>query len=150
MSLQERIQMDIQEAMRTKETLRLETLRMMKSAIKNKEIEKIKTLDETECLQILETLIHQRKDSIEQFTRGRRPELAAKEAAEIKIIELYMPAAATSDELIKAVTDAIAETAASSPKDMGVVIKSAKAKLAGKRIDGKELSDLVRSKLVSA
>jgi len=149
MTLQERIQKDIQDAMRAKDSLRLDALRMMKSAVKNKEVEKIKPLDENECHQVFATLIKQRKDSIEQFTRGGRPELAAKEAAEIKIIEGYMPAAATAEELEKAVAEAISETGASSLKEMGVVMKAAMAKFAGKPVDGKAVSELVRRKLTS-
>jgi uncharacterized protein len=149
MTLQERIQKDIQDAMRAKDSLRLDALRMMKAAVKNKEVEKIKPLDETECLQVFATLIKQRKDSIEQFTKGGRLELAAKEAAEIKIIEGYMPAAATAEEVEKAVADAIAETGASSVKDMGVVMKAAMAKFAGKPVDGKTVSELVRRRLTS-
>ncbi|MFI5175396.1 MAG: GatB/YqeY domain-containing protein [Terriglobia bacterium] len=149
MTLQERIQKDIQDAMRAKDSIRLDALRMTKSAIKNKEVEKIRPLDENECLQVLASLIKQRKDSIEQFTRGGRPELAAKEAAEIKIIEAYMPAAATAEDLEKAVADAIAETGASSIKDMGVVMKAAMAKFAGKPVDGKAVNELVRQKLGS-
>jgi uncharacterized protein len=149
MTLQERIQKDIQDAMRAKDSRRLDPLRMMKSAIKNKEVEKIRALDETECLQVLATLIKQRRDSIEQFTKGGRPELAAKEAAEIEIIETYMPAAASAEDVEKAVTDAIAETGASSLKDMGVVMKAAMAKFAGKPVDGKSVNELVRRKLGS-
>ena len=149
MTLQERIQKDIQDAMRAKDPLRLDALRMMKSAIKNKEVEKIKALDENECLQILATLIKQRQESIEQFTKGGRMDLATKEAAEIKIIETYMPAAATGEEVEKIVTDTIAETGASSPKDIGVVMRTVMNKLAGKRADGKMINELVRQKLAA-
>lgn len=149
MTLQERIQKDIQDAMRAKDSLRLDALRMMKSAIKIKEVEKIKALDENECLQILATLIKQRQESIEQFTKGGRMDLATKEAAEIKIIETYMPAAATREEVEKIVTDTIAETGASSPKDIGVVMKTVMNKLAGKRADGKMINELVRQKLAT-
>jgi len=149
MTLQERIQKDIQDAMRAKDPLRLDALRMMKSAIKNKEVEKIKVLDENECLQILATLIKQRQESIEQFTKGGRMDLATKEAAEIKIIETYMPAAATGEEVEKIVTDTIAETGASSPKDIGVVMRTVMNKLAGKRADGKMINELVRQKLAA-
>ncbi|MBZ5552937.1 MAG: GatB/YqeY domain-containing protein [Acidobacteriia bacterium] len=149
MTLQERIQKDIQDAMRAKDSLRLDALRMMKSAVKNKEVEKIKPLDENECLQVFATLIKQRKDSIEQFTKGGRLDLAAKEAAEIKVIEEYMPAAATAEEVEKAVAEAIAETGASSIKDMGGVMKAAMAKFTGKPVDGKVVSELVRRRLSS-
>jgi uncharacterized protein YqeY len=149
MTFQERIQRDLQDAMRAKDSLRLDTLRMMKAAIKNKEIEKIKPLDESECFQVLGTLINQRNDSIEQFTKGGRLELAAKEAAEIKIIEGYLPALATVEEIEKAVAETIAETGAASMKDMGAVMKALKTKFEGKRADGKALSDVVRAKLSS-
>ncbi len=147
MTLQERIQKDLQEAMRIKDALRLSTLRMMKSAIKNKEVEKIKPLDEAECLQVLGTLIKQRQDSIEQFTKGGRSDLAAKEASEIKIIEAYLPAAVTADEITRVIAQVIAETGATSLKDMGTVMKAAMARFAGKRVDGKAVSELVRAKL---
>lgn len=133
--------------MRSQEALRLSTLRMMKAAIKNKEIEKIKSLDENECVQVLSTMIKQRQESIEQFTKGGRPELAAKEAGEIQIIESYLPAAVSADEIDRVVTEAITETGASAAKDMGVVMKAAMAKFAGKRVDGKAVSAAVRSKL---
>ncbi len=147
MTFQERIQKDLQDAMRTKEGLRLETLRMMKAAIKNQEIEKIKALDEAECFQVLATMIKQRRDSIEQFTKGGRLDLAEKEAAEIKIIESYLPAAVGREEIEKAVQEAIAETGAATAKEMGKVMKAAMAKLAGKRFDGKTVNELVRAKL---
>lgn len=147
MTLQEKIQRDLQDAMRAKNALRLDTLRMMKAAIKNKEIERIRALDENECLQVLATLINQRNDSIEQFTKGGRLELAAKEAAEIKIIEMYMPAGATDEEIEKVVVEAIAETGARSMKEMGAVMKAAMTKFAGKRADGKKVSDTVRARL---
>ncbi len=147
MTFQERIQKDLQDAMRTKEGLRLETLRMMKAAIKNQEIEKIKALDEAECFQVLATMIKQRRDSIEQFTKGGRLDLAEKEAAEINIIEAYLPAAVGREEIEKAVQEAIAETGAATAKEMGKVMKAAMAKLAGKRFDGKTVNELVRAKL---
>jgi uncharacterized protein len=147
MTFQERIQQDIQDAMRAKDGLRRDTLRMMKSAIKNKEIEKIKPLTEEECFQVLGTLIKQRKDSIDQFTNGNRLELAAKEAAEIKIIETYLPAAASLEDLENAVSQVIADTGALSPKNMGTVMKAVMAKLSGQRVDGKVVSEMVRKKL---
>src|SRR5690349_21440514 len=118
MSLQEKIQNDIAAAMRSKESLRLNTLRMMKTAVKNKEIEKMKTLEEPEVLAVLNTLLKQRRDSIEQFRAGGREEMAQKEEAEIKIIEEYLPAAAGEDDIRRAVEEAIAETGAASMKDM--------------------------------
>jgi uncharacterized protein YqeY len=150
MSLSERIQKDLTEAMKSKEDLRLSVLRMMKSAIKNKEIEKIRPLDDSEALQVLQTLVKQRKESVEQFTKGGRNDLADKETREIAIIEAYLPAAASQADLDSAINAAITETGASSPKQMGAVIKAAKEKLTGKTVDGKALSDRVRARLERA
>jgi uncharacterized protein YqeY len=147
MSLVERIQKDLVEAMKSKEELRLSVLRMVKSALKNKEIEKIRPLDEAESLQVLQTLMKQRKESVEQFTKGGRMDLADKETREIAIIEAYLPAGASDADLDRAIEAAIAETGATSPKQMGAVIKSAKALLSGKTVDGKLLSDRVRARL---
>ena len=126
---------------------RLSTLRMMKAAIKNKEVEAMKPLDEAACFQVLGTLIKQRRDSIEQFRKGNRPELAEREANEIQVIEGYMPAAPSEEEIDKAIAEAMAETGIASLKQMGVIMKAAQAKLAGKRVDGKALSERVRGKL---
>jgi len=150
MSLAERIQKDLTEAMKSKEELRLSVLRMVKSALKNKEIEKIRPLDEAESLQVLQTLVKQRKESVEQFTKGGRTDLADKETREIAIIETYLPAGASDADLDRAIEAAIAETGANSPKQMGAVIKSAKALLSGKTVDGKMLSDRVRARLERA
>ncbi|HYR86325.1 MAG TPA: GatB/YqeY domain-containing protein [Terriglobia bacterium] len=147
MTLQEKIQAHITDAMRGKDSLRLNTLRMMKSAVKNKEIEKMKPLDEGEVLAIFGTLVKQRKDSIEQFRKGGREELALKEEAEIKIIEEYLPAAASEDDIRQAIDQAVQETAASSMKDMGKVMKAALARLAGKTADGGRVSQMVKEKL---
>jgi len=147
MTLQEKIQAHITDAMRGKDSLRLNTLRMMKSAVKNKEIEKMKPLDEGEVLAIFGTLVKQRKDSIEQFRKGGREELALKEEAEIKIIEEYLPAAASEDDIRQAIDQAVQETAASSMKDMGKVMKAALARLAGKTADGGRVSRMVKEKL---
>jgi len=150
MSFAERIQKDLTEAMKAKEELRLSVLRMVKTAIKNKEIEKIRPLDEAESLQILQTLVKQRRESVEQFTKGGRTDLADKETREIAIIEAYLPAGASDADLDLAIEAAIAETGALSPKQMGAVIKSAKALLSGKTVDGKVLSDRVRARLERA
>ncbi|MBI3662052.1 MAG: GatB/YqeY domain-containing protein [Acidobacteria bacterium] len=147
MTLTERVQKDLVEAMRAKDELRLSVLRMMKAALKNKEIEKIRPLDEAEALQVLQTLVKQRHESVEQFTKGGRMDLAQKETREIAIIEGYLPAAPSDAELAEAIAGAIAETAAKSPREMGAVIKAAKARLAGKTVDGKALSDRVRNLL---
>ena len=135
------------DAMRNKDSLRLSVLRMMKSAVKNKEIEKMKPLEEGECIAVLNTLVKQRKDSVEQFRNGGREELAQKEEAEIKIIEEYLPAAATDDEILAAVSKAIEETGASSIKDMGKVMKATMGRLSGKTADGSRVSQLVKEKL---
>ena len=149
MSLAERIQTDLVAAMRAKDDLRLSVLRGIKSAITLKERagEKIRALDESETIQILQTLVKQRKESIEQFTKGNRPELAAKETKELAIIESYLPAGASAAEMDAAIAKAISETGATSMKQMGAVVKAAKAALEGKTVDGKVLSDRVRDRL---
>jgi uncharacterized protein len=147
MNLAERIQSDLVGAMRAKDELRLSVLRGIKSAIKLKEVEKLKTLDESETIQILQTLVKQRKESIEQFTKGKRPELAAKETKELGIIESYLPRAATEAEMDAAISKAIVEAGANSIKQMGAVVKVAKSALQGKTVDGKILSDRVREHL---
>jgi len=147
MGLVQRIQEDLTQAMKTKDELRLSVLRMMKSALKNKEVEKIRPLEESEVLQVLQTLIKQRRESIEMFTKGGRPELAEKETKEIVVIEAYLPSAPTSAEMDQASGKAIAESGANSLKQMGAVVKAAKDILAGKTVDGKALSDRVRDRL---
>jgi hypothetical protein len=147
MALAEKIQTDIAESMRSKDQLRLGVLRMMKSAVKLKEVEKMKPLDDPEVIAVLNTLVKQRKDSIEQFRKGGREELAQKEEAEIKVIEEYLPAAASDDDIGKAVTEAIQETGATSIKDMGRVMKAAMARLAGKTAEGGRVSQLVKEAL---
>ena len=147
MTFQERLQSDLQQAMRDKAEVRLGVLRMMKAAIKNKEIELMKPLEEAACFQILGTLIKQRRDSADQFRKGNRPELAEREEAEILVIETYLPSSPTEEEMDQAIAAALSETGVTSLKQMGVVMKAAQAKLAGKRVDGKALSDRVRSKL---
>jgi len=143
----ERIQSDLTAAMKQKDELRLSVLRMMKSALKHKEIEKVRPLDDLESLQVLQTLVKQRHESVEQFTKGGRNDLAEKEAKEIKIIETYLPAAPSDEEVHRAVEAAIAESGADSLKQMGAVIKAARARLEGKSVDGKALSDRVRDRL---
>jgi uncharacterized protein YqeY len=143
----ERIQGDLTAAMKGKDELRLSVLRMIKSALKNKEIEKMRPLDDIESLQVLQTMVKQRHESVDQFTRGGRKDLAAKEAKEIAIIDEYLPAAPSDAEIRQAVAAAISETGADSLKQMGAVIKAARARLEGKAIDGKALSDHVRESL---
>jgi uncharacterized protein YqeY len=147
MSLSEKIQKDLVDAMRSKDELRLSVLRGIKSAIKYKETEKIRALDDNESIQILQTLVKQRKESIEQFTKGHREDLASKETKELAIIETYLPVGATEAEMDAAIAKAMAETGATSPKQMGAVVKAARAALGGKTVDGKALSDRVRAKL---
>ena len=120
---------------------------MVKSALKHKEIEKVRALDDLESLQILQTLVKQRRESIDQFTRGGRKDLAEKEAKEIVIIEQYLPAAPSDNEMQHAIEAAVSETGADSLKQMGAVVKAARAKLEGKAVDGKLLSDRIRDRL---
>ena len=134
-------------AMKSHEELRLDTLRMIKTALKKHEVDSMKPLDEPTELQILNMLVKQRHESADMFRKGNRPELADKEEAELKIIESYMPSSPTDAEMDAAVAAALAETGRTSIKQMGVVMKAAQAKLAGKRVDGKALSERVRSKL---
>ncbi len=152
MSLSEQIQKDIVECMRSRDELRLSTLRMVKSALENKRIEKRAALDEKEAQQILSTLIKQRKDSIEQFQKGGRQELADKEAAEIRLIEAYLPKALGEEEITVAVKATIAEMGSPTMKDMGTVMKNSMAKLQaiGARVDGKIVSEIVKKLLVTS
>ncbi len=147
MSLAEKIQKDLVDAMRARDELKLSVLRGIKAAIKHKEVEKIRALDDGESIQILQTLVKQRKESIEQFTKGNRPELADKETKELAIIESYLPAGASEAEMDAAIAKAISESGANSIKQMGAVVKAAKAALEGKTVDGKILSDRVRERL---
>jgi len=133
--------------MKASDQPRLDALRMMKTALKKHEIDSMKPLDEPTELQILNTLIKQRRESADMFRKGNRSELAEREEAELKLIETYMPAAPTDAEIESAIHTAISETGITSVKQMGVVMKSAQAHLAGKRVDGKVLSERVRSKL---
>jgi uncharacterized protein len=147
MPLVDQIQKDIVTAMREKSELRLSVLRMVKSALHLKSVEKMRPLEDAESLQILQTLLKQRRESVEQFTKGGRQELADKETKEIAIIEEYLPAGASDAEMASAIQAAMAETGANSPKQMGAVVKAAKAKLEGRTVDGKILSDRVRERL---
>ena len=147
MTIQEKIQSHLADAMRSKDQLRLSVLRMMKTAVRNKEVDKMKALEENEVMAVLNTLVKQRKDSVEQFRKGGREEMARKEEAEIKIIEGYLPAAASDEDVDAAVATAIAETSAVSAKDVGKVMKATMAKLAGKNADGKRVNEKVRAKL---
>jgi uncharacterized protein YqeY len=147
MTIVEQVEKDLPAALKAQEALKLSVLRMMKAALKNKQVELGKPPDDTQAVAVLRTLVKQRHESVEQFRLGRRNDLADKEAAEIKIIEGYLPAAATEEELDMAVAAAIAETSAAGPKDLGKVMKAAMAKLAGKNVDGKRVNEKVRAKL---
>ena len=150
MSLIEQIQKDIVSAMKARDEQRLSCLRMVKTALMNRKIEKMAELDDKESQQVLSTLIKQRKDSVEQFTKGGRQEMADKEAAEIKLIETYLPKAAGEEEIVAGVKAAIAEmTPAPTMKEMGTVMKNAMARFnaAGMRVDGKVVSETVKKEL---
>jgi len=151
MTLSEQIQKEITVAMKARDEQRLSTLRMVKTALKNREIEKMAPLDDKESQQVLSTLIKQRKDSIEQFTKGGRQELADKEAAEIKLIETYLPRAAGEEEIVAGVKAVIAEMGSPTMKDMGSVMKNVMARFsaAGMRVDGKQVSEAVKKELAA-
>jgi len=147
MSLEQTLGADIVTAMKAKDATKLTALRMLKSALTNKSIEKGRALEGAEELQVVSMLVKQRRDSIDQFTKGGRTDLADKEQAEIVILNTYLPASASDDEIAAAVTAAIAETGATSAKDMGKVMKAVMAGLAGKTVDGKKVSETVKAKL---
>ncbi len=147
MSLQDRLANDLKEAMKAKDQLRMDVIRMIKAALLNKEIELKKNLDDAEMSKVMTTMLKQRRESIEQYQKAKRDDLAAKETKEIAIIEGYLPKAASPEDIAKAVDEAIRETGASSMKDMGNLMKAVMVRLAGKTVDGKHVSDLVKSKL---
>jgi hypothetical protein len=147
MPLSTTISNHIAAAMKAKDAARLSALRMLKAAIMNKGVEKGRDLDDAEVLQVIASLVKQRRDSIEQFSNAGRTDLVDKETAELGVLMAYLPAAATPEEIDAAVADAIAETGASTPKDMGRVMKAVMPKLAGKNADGRAVNDAVRRKL---
>jgi uncharacterized protein YqeY len=147
MPLIERVQTEMVNAMKAKDEARLSALRMVKAALKKHEVDSMKPLDEATEMQVLNTLIKQRREAADMFRKGGREELAKKEEAELLLIESYMPAAASEEEMDDAVCQAIAETGAASAKQMGQVMNAARAKLGGKRIDGKLLSEKVKARL---
>ena len=147
MALIDDVSRGITEAMKSRDQDVLGTLRMLKSALTNKEIEKGRALDPAESLQVVSTLVKQRRDSIEQFTKGGRMDLADKEGREITILERFLPPSASPDAIAAAVTAAIAETGATSAKDFGKVMKAAMARLAGASVDGKLVSEAVKAQL---
>ncbi|HKO61973.1 MAG TPA: GatB/YqeY domain-containing protein [Pyrinomonadaceae bacterium] len=138
---------DLTAAMKAQEALRTSTLRMAKAALQNREIEKGGELDEEEMAKLLRSLVKQRRDSVEQYEKGGRQELADKEKAEIEILEQYLPQSATREEIEAVVATAIIETGATSMKDMGKVMKATQAALAGKNADGRTVSEVVKAKL---
>ena len=145
--LRDQVNSDISAAMKAKDAARLSALRMLKAAIMNKGVEKGRDLDDAEVLQVVSTLVKQRRDSIEQFSKAARTDLVDKETAEIGVLEHYLPPAASAEEIDAAVTAAVAETGAASPKDMGKVMKAVMPRLAGKNADGRAVSEAVRRKL---
>ena len=147
MTFVDRVNQDIAEAMKAKDQDRLGPLRMLKAALMNKKVERGKDVTDGEALQVVSTLVKQRKDSVEQFTNAGRQDLADKEKAEITILETYLPPPVSREELEKAVDEAVRTTGASSPKDMGGVMKAVMAGLAGRNADGKLINELVRARL---
>jgi uncharacterized protein YqeY len=149
MSLKQQIISDLTASMKAQDTARTSTLRMVKAAFMNREIEKGGELDDEEMMKLLSSLVNQRRDSVEQYEKGGRQELADKEKSEIVVIEAYLPQAASRDEIERAIDAALAETGATSMKDMGRVMKAAQTALAGKNADGRVVSELVKTKLSS-
>lgn len=147
MALLEQVQKDMAAAMKAKDEARLGALRMMKAALMKEKVDSMKELDEAAERKVLNSLLKQRREAAEMFRKGGRPEQAEKEEAELRLIESYLPAAAAEEEMIAAVEAAIAETGVTSARQMGQVMNAAKARLSGKRVDGKRLSEIVRGKL---
>ena len=147
MALSDKVNSDITAAMKARDAARLSALRMMKAAIINKGVEKGRDLEDAEVLQVLGSLVKQRRDSIDQFSKAGRTDLVDKETAEIAVLEEYLPPAASAADIDAAVAAAIAETSAAAPKDMGKVMKAVMPKLAGKNADGKAVNEAVRRKL---
>jgi len=147
MSLRDRLTDDLKLAMKAKDQLRMDVIRMIKAAVLNKEVELKKDLDDAEMSRVMTTLIKQRRESVEQFEKAKRADLAAKERQEITIIEAYLPPAVSPDELSGIVDAVVAETGARTMKEMGAVMKAVMVRLAGQPVDGKQISDLVRARL---
>ena len=147
MSIVDDVNAAIADAMRKHDPARLSALRMLKAALMNRDVEKGRALDDAEARQVVTSLVKQRKDSVDQFTKAGRQDLADKETAEIAVLETYLPAPADPAAIERAIAEAVAETGAASPKDVGRVMKAAMAKLAGQNVDGKAVNDLVRQKL---
>jgi len=147
MTIAEKVEKDLVSAMKAREELKLSVLRMAKTSLKNKQVELGKPLDDDQAIAVLRTLVKQRRDSTEQFRKGGREDLAAKEEAETEILQAYLPAEASEEEIGAAVAAAFEETGAAGPQDLGKVMKSAMQKLAGKNADGKRVNQMVRAKL---
>jgi uncharacterized protein YqeY len=147
MSLSDRLTEDLKFAMKSRDQLRMDVIRMIKAAVLNKEVELKRDLDDAEMSRVMTTLVKQRRESIEQFEKAQRTELAAKERKEIEIIESYLPRPLSPQELEAIVASAVTETGSRSLKDMGTVMKAVMARLAGQSIDGKQVSDLVKGRL---
>ena len=147
MSLNDQVGADIAAAIKARDSARLSALRMLKAAVMNKSVEKGRDLDDAEVLQVVASLVKQRRDSVEQFAKAGRTDLVDKENGEIAVLQAYLPPSATPEEIDAAVAEAIAETGASSPKDMGKVMKAVMPKLAGKNADGKAVNEAVRRTL---
>lgn len=147
MSLSDRLTEDLKFAMKSRDQLRMDVIRMIKAAVLNKEVELKRDLDDAEMSRVMTTLVKQRRESIEQFEKAQRTELAAKERKEIEIIESYLPRPLSPQELEAIVASVVTETGSRSLKDMGTVMKAVMARLAGQSIDGKQVSDLVKSRL---
>jgi|SRR6476469_2388016 uncharacterized protein YqeY len=147
MSLYDRLSEDLKRAMKDRDQLRMDVIRMMKAALLNKELELKKDLDDAEMSRVMTTLVKQRREAVEQYQKANRADLAGKELKEIDIIQGYLPQALSQDDIVRLVESTILETGAKGPKDMGTVMKAVMAKLTGQTIDGKQLSELVKSKL---
>jgi len=147
MSLHDRLSEDLKGAMKARDQLRTSVIRMIKAAVLNKELELKKNLDDAEMSRVMTTLVNQRQESVEQYQKAKRDDLAGKELQEISIIEGYLPKALSQEEIVQVVESVIHETSATTLKDMGPVMKAVLARLAGQPVDGKQISDLVRSKL---
>ena len=147
MSLRQQVITDLTAAMKAKDAERTSTLRMVKAAVMNREIEKGGELTDDEMAKTMQSLVKQRRDSVEQYEKAGREELAVKERAEIEVIESYLPRAASREEIEQAVAEAVAETGATSAREMGAVMKAAQARLAGRNADGRTVSEIVKAKL---
>ena len=149
MSLPDRLSEDLKQAMKAKDQLRVDVIRMIKAALLNKELELKKSLDDAEMSRVMTTLMKQRKEAVEHYQKAKRDDLAGKELREITIIESYLPKALSVEEIVQLVETVIRETGATTLKDMGSVMKTVMARLAGQMVEGKQISDLVRAKLQS-